>query len=122
MSFADLKAAGVINEDEKTTPGCNQYQLLSAGKIDGGVGFSKERGVEAIGPDQKVSTPEGVTIGSTLAKAKAVYPTIDEPAAKQYGRTYPTVPGNAKAVYRLGIHNGAVDRINLQYSDQGCYE
>ena len=66
MSFAQVKAAGVLQENEQPEPYCHQYKLFTDGKLDGFIYITKERGVEIIAPDQKVSTPEGMTLGAAV--------------------------------------------------------
>jgi hypothetical protein len=122
MSYADVRASGAIKEDENASPGCNQYEMFTGGRSDGYVHISKERGVEAIGPILKVSTPEKVAVGATLAKVRAAYPAVEEISVSELGRGYTPVPGNPKAVYRIAFQNGAVETISLQLEDESCYE
>lgn len=125
MSLDEAKVAATIKYKQQNSDVCDLYELFTAGKSDGYVGITKARGVEAIGPDSRqVSTPEGVTIGSTVAKVKAAYPSWDKAGLDglNHSRSYVTVPGNSKAVYRIMFMNGAVETLTLQYQDQSCYE
>jgi hypothetical protein len=122
MSYAAAKATGAIKESEKSEPGCSAYELIIGGVSDGYLGISKARGVETIGPVLKASTPEGVSVGTTVAKVKTAYPSLDDGVLKELGHTLVAVPGNSKAQYRLGFKNGKVEMISLQREDQSCYE
>ena len=122
MSYADVRAAGGVNEDEHPEPGCFGYDLVTGGNTDGNVFISKERGVEAIAPIVRVRTPEGIAVGATVAKVRVAYPAVDEETVTELGRGYTPLPGNEKVVFRIAFDNGVVETISLQWEDQSCYE
>lgn len=123
MTFWQAKAAGFVRGNESADRPCGTYDLYFHGARYGRVFISPDRGVEAIGSELPVRTPEGVTIGTPAARAAAVYPDLDVDELRQLGRFRVRVPGNPDARYRLGFqqHHG-VTSIALQRSDQGCYE
>jgi hypothetical protein len=73
--------------------------------------------VSAIAP-RPAKTPEGVGAGWTAEQVKEEYPDLDEQAAAG-GSALVSVPGNARASYRLEFANGEVTSVTL-LSDSRC--
>lgn len=122
MTFADLKAAGLIRDATPPDPrACSEYPIFVNGKLVSYVSLSAGRGVESIRAGN-AHTPEGVKIGWTVAKVKKVYPGLNLNNVNDYRRDLVPVPGNSTAVYRIGFHNGVVQSVTLQLADQACYE
>jgi hypothetical protein len=89
-----------------------------AGK--GTVLYSDTFGVATIDAYAGVRTPEGITIGSSLAEVGQAYPGWQGDSHVQRG--YAPVPGNSQLVYRIAWADGKVAELALQYRHQDCYE
>lgn len=122
MTFAQAKAAGLVRPDATLDEGCGFHDLMVQGRPAGKIWISPDRGVESIAPDQAVRTAEGLTVGATLARTKAIYPALDMSQVRDLHRARVPVPGNAGAVYRVAFVEGVVKTIGLQLLRQDCYE
>lgn len=121
MSFQEAKDAGFVRSRE--LPDCSSYDMYLGGERYGLVYISSDRGVEAIGPERPVHTPEDVTIGTAADRVGAVYPDFDASLLNELGHVGVKVPGHPDATYRLEFDNRkVVTTISLQRTDQHCYE
>ncbi|HEV2781478.1 MAG TPA: hypothetical protein VGX25_19015 [Actinophytocola sp.] len=123
MTFADARAAGYVREDQPPDPPCRSYDLYRRGKRVGRVFISPDRGVEAIAPEERVRTAEGVKIGWPAERVKEVYPDLRLDLLPEFGALTVQVPGNPAARYRLGFSDHEhVSDIILHLADQPCAE
>ena len=86
---------------------------------EGMVLYSETFGVAAIAAYPGVRTPEGITIGSSLADVEKAYPGFQQSIGE---RGYVPVPGNSQLLYRISVNGGTVGELSLQYAGQDCYE
>jgi hypothetical protein len=97
--------------------------MYLGGERYGLVYISADRGVEAIGPERPVRTPEDVTIGAAADRVAAAYPDFDADQLGAVGHVGVKVPGHPDATYRLEFDDHkVVTGISLQRTDQHCYE
>jgi hypothetical protein len=80
-----------------------------------------QHGVAAIYAYGDISTPEGIELGSTYDQVHAAYPAWQGIEGKQ-GHGLVTVPSNSNAKYRIDISSGHVVELDIQLTDQDCYE
>ncbi|HEX2772843.1 MAG TPA: hypothetical protein VHN18_10490 [Micromonosporaceae bacterium] len=123
MTRAQAEATGVVApfENKPNSDTClwrSQLRGAAAGK--GVVLHSEDLGVATLDAYDGVQTPEGITLGSSLAEVRRAYP--DWRYNTDVGRGDAKVPGNDRAVYRIAIAGGNVVQLTLQYASQGCYE
>jgi hypothetical protein len=131
MSRSQAEATGLV-EPFRNEPSSDQClwssALTGAPAGEGTVLHSETLGVATIDAYPGVQTPEGITIGSSLAAVRSAYPgfhMFDPTAADsnlQTGRGVAPVPGNSQAVYRLAFTDGTLVQLTLQYGAQNCYE
>jgi hypothetical protein len=123
MTRAQAEATGVADPFKSRPEGgtCRWYSHLRGASGDNGtVIISETLGVAAIVGYPGVRTPEGISIGSSLAEIGKAFPAWKMNA--DLGRGYATAPGNPKAVYRIEINDGRADSLTLQLVNQNCYE
>jgi hypothetical protein len=131
MSRSEAEATGLV-EPFRNEPSSDQClwssALTGAPAGEGTVLHSQTLGVATIEAYPGVRTPEGITIGSSLAAVRSAYPGFHmfDPTGVdsnlQTGRGYAPVPGNGEAVYRIVFTDGTVVALTLQYIGQNCYE
>jgi len=103
-------------------------RLVGADPVDnddlaGKLFFSVNTGrLVIIGAMPGVATPEGVALGSTTAEVRAAYPSWKGYRKDNYGVGYVKAPGNAKAYYRIYVHDDEVIELTIQSLDQDCTE
>lgn len=91
---------------------------------DGRLFFSANSGkLIAIYAGEGISTPEGITLGSSRDDVLAAYPEW-EPIVPDpdFERGYARVPGNPDAHYRILVVDGVVVELSLDSMSQDCYE
>jgi hypothetical protein len=129
------KAATATGEINAPVPeqGCG-YALIKAAKSeDIGVTYSADRGLVAIPAYNRIATPEGIRIGSTVTQLKAAYPDLvrrlveeGDPAEigdKESNDAFAGKTDEHKGVhYRFRFVNGKVTEAGLEHDDQNCYE
>jgi hypothetical protein len=121
MPFQEAKDAGFVRGKEE--PDCASYDMYLGGERYGLVYISADRGVEAIGPERPVRTPEDVTMGTPAAQVAKIYPDFDVDQLSELDHALAKVPGHPQATYRLAFRDHkAVTGISLQMTDQHCYE
>lgn len=128
MTRTQAEATGLVApfKNEPNSDVCLwRSRLVGAGLAGapdaGGLVLHSERlGVATIDAYAGMKTPEGIGLGSSVAAVGRAYPGFT--VTTGLGRGYAKVPGNSKAVYRIGVNNGVVDELTLQFSDQDCYE
>jgi hypothetical protein len=123
MSRGQAEATGLV-EPFRNEPNSDQCQwrseLTDAPAGEGTVLYSDTLGVATIDAYAGVQTPEGITIGSSLAAVVSAYPGFE--VSDQLARGYARVPGNSQVVYRLSFADAKVVELTLQYVQQDCYE
>lgn len=123
MTFAEAKSGGFVRGNESASRSCSSYVLHFHGEPHGQVFISADRGVEAIWPQRRVRTPEGVTTGTPAAQVAAAYPDFRPELLTEFGHFAVQVPGNPNAHYRLEFYDRhAVSDIILMRADQHCAE
>lgn len=107
--------------DKQHSPGCDFYYLApSEGKPNPGSGVFIEptKGVVVIGGTDKIKTPEGVTIGTTLNQVKAAYPDLEQ--VGDYLYETPVPGGSSGERYRIAVNEEQqVSDFALQAADRG---
>ena len=123
MSRDQAEATGLV-EPFRNEPNSDQClwrsALTGAPAGEGMVLHNETLGVATIDAYPGVQTPEGITIGSSLAAVESAYPGFEYNDLHQRG--YAPVPGNSQAVYRLAFADGTLVELTLQHAHQGCYE
>jgi hypothetical protein len=121
MSYQEAKGAGFVRGKE--LPGCASYDMYLGGERYGLVYISPDRGVEAIGPERPVHTPEDVAIGTKAKQVAAAYPDFDASVLGELNHVGVKAPGHPDATYRLEFDDRkVVTGIGPQRTDQDCYE
>ncbi len=103
-------------------PVCPIARLKGAPTGKGVVWFSSKHDVVAISAYGSIATPQGVRIGMTTAKLRKIYPSWNPLGTDADGRGYVTVPGNARAEYRIETAKSKVSSLTLQADNEECYE
>jgi len=125
MSRADAEATGETQpfRNEPMGATCTWRAWLKGAPNDqaneGMVLYSETLGIASISAYPGVRTPEGITIGSSLADVKKAYPGLNQAVGS---RDYAQVPGQSQLLYRIGMYGDAVGELTLQYARQDCYE
>ncbi|WP_155374237.1 hypothetical protein [Catellatospora vulcania] len=128
MTPAQAAATKLITPLAGRQDGCWRYAHLKGSPatgeddIAGRLFFSAKLGLAAVYAYPGIKTPEGITVGSTLAELRRTYPSWEAVGGEAEGRGYVTVPGNAEAVYRIETGSGKVVQLSLQLAGQDCYE
>lgn len=123
MSRAQAEATGAVEpfRNEPNSEMCRWQSRLSGAPAGKGIVlYSETLGVATIDAYEGVRTPEGITIGSSLAELHQAYSGWEEDPHLR--RNLISVPGHSQLVYRVAYANGRVTQLTLQYRDQNCYE
>jgi hypothetical protein len=125
MSRDQAQATGLVApfRYEPNSPGClyrSELRGVPADSDAGTVFHSTELGVATIDAYPGVQTPEGITIGSSMAAVLQAYPGVATDASP--GRVVVPVPGNPAAGYRIAFIDDRVAQLTLQFANQDCYE
>jgi hypothetical protein len=123
MSREQAQATGLVQpfRNEPNSDQCLWRSELTDAPVGTGLVLHSETlGIATIDAYAGVHTPEGISIGSSLADVKAAYPGFE--AHGESGHTGVGVPGNDQAGYRIAYADSKVVELTLQYSNQGCYE
>jgi hypothetical protein len=83
--------------------------------------FSASLGLVAIYAYPGITTPAGITVGSTVAQLQQAYPTWRGLQGIE-GVGYVPAPGSATTEYRIAVSSGHVIEIAIQLDDEDCYE
>ncbi|HYQ63009.1 hypothetical protein [Actinophytocola sp.] len=119
QTLDEAKATGMLGDvTSHTAGGCDEYQLVSDDRVAGFVYVSATVREISAAPAQ---TPQGVGPGWTIEQVRTVYPDIDEQQVTGKGEATVPVPGNAAAVFRLGVPSGTVTSVSLAYTDSTCW-
>ncbi|MEV4134068.1 hypothetical protein AB0J72_18095 [Dactylosporangium sp. NPDC049742] len=121
MTREQAVATGLLTPFEDA--GCPQAFIKGRPAGQGRVFLSPERGISAIWGWPTLSTAEGLRAGMSVTDARGLYPnwTVGDGTFAE-GRHYAKVPGNEKAVFRIGTSDNKVDSVTLQLANQNCYE
>ncbi|MFF5230660.1 hypothetical protein [Dactylosporangium sp. NPDC000521] len=121
MTREQAVATGLLTPFDDS--GCPQAFINGRPTGQGRVYLSPERGISAIEAWPTLSTAEGLRAGMSVTEARSLYPnwTIVDGTLTQ-GRHFAKVPGNDKAVFRIGTSGDKVGSVTLQLADQNCYE
>lgn len=124
MSAAEANATGMIAPLLPRDPtGCAAAELLPRGS-EHTVTYSSRRGVISIPAWGRMSTPEGIRVGSTQAQVRQAYDDFrmhaaDAPAS---GRGFAGFDDGNNAHYRFSIDNRRVVELWIEHDEQDCYE
>lgn len=122
MSEPRAITTGMLGGRTGSPTPCQRWTAARAAIVSD-VFISRRFGVAAIEVAQgsPVHTPEGMTIGWTLAQVTQTYPGISTALADANLRFVP-VPGNDRARYRVGFDaGGRVWALTLELTTQDCY-
>jgi len=131
LNKTQASATGLVTGVTGTRGTCGQSKdgrLTGADPVDnddlaGKLFFSVNTGrLVIIGAMPGVATPEGIALGSTTAEVRAAYPSWKGYRKDNYGVGYVKAPGNAKAYYRIYVHDDEVVELTIQSLDQDCTE
>jgi hypothetical protein len=117
MTVAEANATGLTTAVPAGAD-CNAEVFLRGPRFEQGrampgrVWFDQGR-VAVIWAVPGVSTPEGITIGSTVAQVRRAYPKWDPPSGTYEGHGYVPAPGGSGGRYRIDVQNGKVLSVSL---------
>jgi hypothetical protein len=120
MSVAQAKATGQLGA-KKLSDSCDGYDLAAHPTPANSVGvyFSKQHGLVAIFAQGKMSTPEGIKLGTKINHVQYLFPKAET------GTNTITVdvPGNKAAHYTIGASDDArrVAELGLAADNQDCF-
>ncbi|MEV4108351.1 hypothetical protein [Nonomuraea sp. NPDC049695] len=120
MTVKQAKATGGVVQKMPGGGGCSGWDLkkFPTPKDAVGIYISPRVGLAAIFAVKGMTTPEGITIGSTAKQVKAAYPRIKKDF---HGFYVITVPGNKKAYYSFGVTRGKVTEYGIALNKQDCF-
>ncbi|MER7498856.1 hypothetical protein AB0L05_07090 [Nonomuraea pusilla] len=120
MTAKQAQATGEVVKKMPGNGGCSGWDLKKFPNPKDAVGVyvSPRKGVAAIFAAKGMTTPEGIALGSTVKRLKAVYPRIKQDF---HGYYVITVPGNKKAYYSFGVTRGKVTEYGIALNDQDCF-
>ncbi len=123
MSIDDAKGTGLVDHIDAPNQGCVNGLLTGehTKPEEAALFVSAQFGVAAIYAYGDIATPEGITLGSTYEQVHAAYPAWQGIDGKQ-GHGLVVVPSNPNAKYRIDISGGHVVELDIQLTDQDCYE
>jgi hypothetical protein len=125
MTKSQALATGeLVVNDPSSDEHCTGYDLKAfpTPPEEVSVYISPNNGVVAIFATKAMHTPEGIALGSTLAKVKAAYPEVAQEDPNPEDPEYlPTVPGNPKAQYRISFENNKVAGLGIE-QNQDCFD
>ncbi|MEV6298962.1 hypothetical protein AB0M02_06110 [Actinoplanes sp. NPDC051861] len=127
MSVKDAVATGEIKAAYKGE-GCGSSELRAAGSSDITVITSSDKGLVFIPAYDRIATPAGIRIGSTIAQVRAAYSDfalnpIDEEDFQGTGRGLAGTEDRYDGVhYRFHFKNNKVAELALEHDEQNCYE
>lgn len=128
MTMSKALKTGLMVKGEHREHDCNiDYRPKSAGDFDATLFFRENQNLVSISAYPGLATAEGIKLGSSVSALKKAYknsePSWDVATGPEgLGRAHAPVPGNSEAVYRIAVEDGKVSEINLQLTDEGCYE
>lgn len=129
MTQAQVEAAGGTVRWPESPEGCGSVYLPGTAPEAGDLnGYISDRGVVALypvtfandGEDRRprMSTPEGIGIGSSRAEVERAYPDGTFVAIRGAWM----VPLGDRGRYRFDFADGKVAAMSLEATDQNCYE
>ena len=123
MSLGEAKATGLVDHIDAPSQGCSNGLLTGehTRQEEAALFVSARLGVAAIYAYGDIATPEGIKLGSTYDQVHAAYPGWRGIEGKQ-GHGLVAVPSNSNAKYRIDISGGHVVELDIQLTDQDCYE
>ncbi|WP_406071868.1 hypothetical protein OG372_34475 [Streptomyces sp. NBC_01020] len=120
QSERDAEKTGLL-VNKQTTPGCDFYRLAaSEGKpnLGGGVFIEPRKGVVVITGTNLIRTPEGITMGTGLARVKAAYPRLTK--VGDFIFETPVPGGTPGERYRFAVdEQNLVADFALEATDRG---
>jgi hypothetical protein len=125
MTKKEAEATGMVEAGEGDQH-CGSWYLKPDTNGDAGVSWSS-RGVVSIAAYDRIATPEGIRIGSTLAQTEKAYEDLSGVATEKNGGSW----GDGAALagendkysnvhYRFFFVNGAVTKLKLEHDQPGC--
>ena len=125
MTTTEAEATGMVEAGEGEGD-CGSWYLKPAVNGDATVGWTS-RGVSSIPAYDRIATPEGIRIGSTLDQAERAYDDLSGVAADKDGGSWGDGPalagqqdGHANVHYRFLFVNGAVVKLILEHDQPQC--
>jgi hypothetical protein len=125
MTKEAAEATGMVEAGEGSRD-CGSWYLKPDVKGDAVVGWSS-RGVVSIPAYDRIATPEGIRIGSTLARVEEAYDDLTGTAADKDGGSWgdgPALAGQSDEYdnvhYRFLFVNGAVVKLILEHDQPRC--
>jgi hypothetical protein len=127
MSASKANATGMLVPPLSTGATECEYPELRPRGSEHPVVYSPRRGVISIPGWGKISTPEGIRIGSTLAQVKKAYDdfrphSADDLGKNGDGRGFAGFNDSNNAHYRFEIDNRKVTELWIEHDNQDCYE
>jgi hypothetical protein len=125
MTRKAAEATGMVEAGEGDSD-CGTWYLKPDVNGDAGVGWSS-RGVVSIAAYDRIATPEGIRIGSTLAQAEKAYDDLTGIAADKNGGSWgdgPALAGqqdnHGNVHYRFLFVDGSVVKMRLEHDQPNC--
>ncbi|REE95944.1 hypothetical protein [Thermomonospora umbrina] len=121
MTLDQAEATGLITVKLKPPKdhGCGTFDLKTHPRpaSTAGGNLSAGLGVASIFAVADMRTPEGITLGSSLAQVQNAYPRLQNGPNLSFTK----VPGNPAAVYTFLIADGRVKELVLDLATQDCH-
>jgi hypothetical protein len=123
VSLGEANATGLVDHIDAPSQGCSTGLLKGehTRPEEAALFVSAHLGVAAIYAYGDIATPEGIKLGSTYDQVHAAYPAWQGIEGRQ-GHGLVAVPTNSNAKYRIDISGGHVVELDIQLTDQDCYE
>jgi hypothetical protein len=127
MTASKANATGMLVQRlSNGTTECEHSELRPHGS-EHPVVYSPRRGVISIPGWGKISTPEGIRIGSTLGQVKKAYDdfrrhSVDDLGKTGDGRGFAGFNDSDNAHYRFSFENRIVTELWIEHDNQDCYE
>jgi hypothetical protein len=125
MTTQTAEATGLVEAGEGDRD-CGSWYLKPDVKGDAVAGWSS-RGVVSIAAYDRIATPEGIRIGSTLDQVETAYDDLTGVAAEKDGGSWgdgPALAGQEDEYtgvhYRFLFVNGAVVKLKLEHDQPAC--